>query len=155
MTEEQFYYALSLKSYEYIKNTYDSLEEKNTKILTAILTILPIIAGLGYFLFENNAQGVPIFCYLFSIYLFILAVILSTFCAFPKRSLFIDSLLFYEEYFGENLENLQEQASVNIGSIVQHMAGNVNVKAFYIKCELILFTLGVLMLSFSIMFTII
>ncbi len=154
MTEEDFYYSLSLKSYEVIKGTYDSLEEKNTKIMTSVLIILPIIAGVGYFIFENNTLGFPVFSYLFSVYLFIIVVILSTLCAFPKQTIFVNSLLFYNEYYGNNLDDLKEQASVNIGSVIEPMSIQVNIKAFYIKCELVVFILGIIMLSLSMMFSV-
>jgi len=120
--ESKIFYDFSSSIFNYLRESSKNLSQKILDIYKIIISITPIVIGLGYFLLPQSPNSVTLFFFVASVLCF-MAALLYGLSILPYSPVNLtDPELFYKKYFNEDFSDILEQLAVDISNDCEHLS---------------------------------
>ena len=148
-TREDFFYKLSSLQFNFLHELYRNLDNKINEMIKTVLTILPIVVGVGYFLLEKSFSYYSFAFFILTILSFTSAAIIGVVGHIPQKIKFLDPLTYYDRHYSDDLIDIVEIAAVTIGDDIRNLEIQCRNKAKMLKKMQRTIILGIVSMSIA------
>lgn len=154
LDKTQIFYDFSSMRFSYLKEVTHNLSSKTIEIFKIIMSITPILLGIGYYLLMTTPSPCALTLFNISVFSFLLTIIKGLSVISPSEVFLTDPYEFYVKYFDLESSDILEQIAVNIGDDCSELVKVLKVKSDNLKSLLIFFivTLGFLFWAYISLF---
>lgn len=155
MDKLKIFYDFSSARFNYLAEIDHNLSSKTIEIFKIIMSITPILLGIGYYLSSITPSSCALTLFKISVVSFFLTIIIGLFILSQKlEGRLTDPYEFYKEYFDSESPDILEQIAVQIGSDYTVLRNRAKTRKDNLTSMLICFmiTLGFLFWAFMSIF---
>jgi len=149
LKKARLYLELSVDSAEAIRHANESLSRKIDRIFATASALVPIVAGLGYFILKGGySNGVFVLMMLSFVFLFI-AIGVGLFLHGPGDFRYLDASVIFKKHKGRSLKFLINKSASTLSDINIHNSSVLNSKETGIKLMLVFIFIGLVFVAIA------
>lgn len=146
MDKSKIFYDFSSLIFNYLKETSQNLSLKIMEIFKIIISITPIVIGIGYYLLQIIPSPFALSLFNISVIFFLVTLIYGINILPASKFKLTEPLAFYMKYFDSDSSDILEQIAVQIGDDCRELNLALHAKSVKLKNLITLFTITLLFL---------
>ena len=145
----RLYLQLSIDSNKTVHDAYERLCQKIKGIFATSCTLIPIVAGLGYFVLKEGYTIETLYLIIFSLVAFFIAVAIGFLLHGPGDFKYMDASVLFKKYKDKPLRFLINKSASTLADITAHNSDVLNSKEKWIKIMLSFILLGLVLATIA------
>jgi len=145
----RLYLQLSIDSSKTIHDAYERLCQKIRGIFATACTLIPIVAGLGYFILREGYATETLQLIIFSLVAFFIAVAIGFWLHGPGDFKYMDASVLFKKHKDKPLRFLINKSASTLADIAAHNSDVLNSKERWIKIMLFFILLGLVLAAIA------
>lgn len=139
------YLALSMNSSKIVQDASERLGQKIKGIFATAATLVPIIAGLGYFTLREGYTNEIFFFIMSSLICLFIAIAVGFWLHGPGDFRYMDASVIFKKHKDKSLTFLINKSASTLADITVHNSSVLNSKEKWVKFMLVFIFLGLLL----------